>query len=1436
MPLYFVENQGQMDERVAYYIQGSDKTIYFTPEGVTFALTAPGTVTDTARAELPAAKPTPRDDRRGIDGSESITLRRWTVKLDFVGANLNVRPVAEQQAEAVFSYFTGQPDQWHAGLRSYRKLVYPELWPGIDLVYYGTVNQMKYEFIVKPGADPDQIRLAYRGATEVRLNAAGQMDVRTPIGGFQDDTPAAYQEVDGHRVSVPMAYALGSHGLSEVLDRQMSNGNSQTFGFVVGEFDATRPLVLDPAVLVYAGYIGGPYPDIGWDIAVDGAGSAYVTGTTQSNQATFPVLGGPDVSYNGNYDAFVAKVNAAGTALVYAGYIGGASVEDGYGIAVDGAGNAYVTGTTQSDQTTFPVVRGPDVTFNGITDAFVAKVNAAGTALLFAGYIGGASYDNGYDVAVDQAENAYIVGVTESNQTTFPVLGGLDATHNGDRDTFVTKVNAAGTALLYAGYIGGTADDDGKGIAVDGAGNVYVTGGTDSSQTTFPVLGGPDETYNGGIFDAFIAKVNATGTALLYAGYIGGSSTDVGHDIAVDTAGNVYISGFTNSSQTTFPVLGGPDVTYNGSTDAFVAKVNATGTALLYAGYIGGADFDASHSIALDGAGNVYLAGATFSNQTTFPVRDGPDLILEGNTDAFVTKVDAAGASLLYATYIGGAGEENGTGVTVDAAGNVYVVGHTSSNQATFLVLRGPDMTHNGDYDVYVTKLSDGPSTYSVSGHITHNNQPLVGVTVSAGAGGSATTDGNGSYTLSGLAAGSYTLTPSLSSYVFTPATTTVVLPPSQTAANFVATPSIPHADKPVVVLVHGWLGFPGPLSDTCEAVPTQYLGMAGDPDPGFFEQIPAAVRDAGYAVFFAHIASSMWSTPSIGDNARCLANQLDWLRDNRSATSFILVAHSMGGLVSRGYIEDGTLDIQKDVRALITLGTPHEGTPIHRWLPIVLGPVQGSGSLAIYCAFQVAVCEFSVPGAAAFNSLHPPATNMTHYHFVAGAALESERNAIGVATGWALGAGFQDDGIVPAASSRALSFSGNFDRFLTSENHNIFGLTTGSPNYFNDIDYPSAIDCILVVLSNPSTGNCHNEYTSSSSGEDLDLAQASELSGVSWPIDYRTLAAGETFTQSVTIDAGPALFASQWTMGTVAVTLQDPSGTLWGPSEAAANPGVITFTHDLTGSTYLLVHAAAGTWRMILANQSQPAAATQTMSIIIAESAINLTGDVDQTWYTPGQSALVTATLTGAPATAVVTATLNTSDGASLPVPLTSIGNGQYTGNVVVPSSPGYAELKVDANGTSAQGAGFERMSSTLLQVSTGKFLLTDAYLAELELRGPGSYFAAALRLGVGIHATGAGRLALAGDLVDVHGTVVAHALSTVEVVAGDRTVQLRFASEDIWRSGLNGPYMLTHVVLADESGATLLTDTGTEVYLTPAYTLGQFAQGEVYLPLVRK
>jgi hypothetical protein len=298
---------------------------------------------------------------------------------------------------------------------------------------------------------------------------------------------------------------------------------------------------------------------------------------------------------------------------------------------------------------------------------------------------------------------------------------GPDLTYNGGTpDAFVAKVNAAGTALVYCGYIGGSSGDVGFGIALDPSGNAYVAGSTLSNEATFPVTIGPDLTYNGGEGDVFVAKVNAAGNALVYCGYIGGSGYDTSSGIAVDNSGNAYISGSASSTEATFPVTIGPDLTHNGGDDAFVAKVNAAGTALVYCGYIGGVGApdpflgivdEFGYGIAVDSSGSAYVTGYTFSDQATFPVTVGPDLTYNGGQDAFVARVNSAGAMLVYCGYIGGSGDERCEAIAVDSSGNAYVTGSTISSEATFPVIVGPDLTFNdGFYDAFVVKVPSTPT------------------------------------------------------------------------------------------------------------------------------------------------------------------------------------------------------------------------------------------------------------------------------------------------------------------------------------------------------------------------------------------------------------------------------------------------------------------------------------------------------------------------------------------------------------------------------------------------------------------------------------------------------------------------------------------------------------------------------------------------------
>lgn len=701
MPLYFIPNQGQMDERVLYYIQGRDKSIYFGAGEVTFSLMK---FSDKAKdKKLFGSAPFRRIK------AEGKPAERWTVRLEFVGADEKVKPVAEDKTGAVISYFKGRQENWKTGLPTYSRIVYRTLWPGIDLAYSGTENQLKYEFFVHPGADPAAIRLRYRGAEKVAVNGEGRLEVTTPIASFLDDKPAAWQDIGGVRKDVGMSYSLAAEPKTTEGER------TRDLGFKIGAYDPTLTLVLDPSYIAYCGYIGGDYTDGGYGIAVDTNKNVYITGSTASSVATFPVRVGPDLTTNGaldNEDAFVAKVNAAGTGIIYCGYIGGAGLDIGYAIAVNSIGNAYVVGTTDSDQTSFPVRVGPDLTFNGSGgalvggDGFVAKVSASGANLLYCGYIGGSGDDWARGVAVDSLGRAYICGETQSSEYTFPVLSGPDLTYNGGQDAFIAKVNAAGSGLSYCGYIGGEYYEGATAIALDSSSNAYITGYTDSDAATFPVRVGPDLTLNGNS-DAFVAEVNSSGTALVFCGYIGGAGSEYAFGIARDHAGFVYIAGNTTSDELSFPVSIGPDLTYNGGLyDSFIAKVYASGMGLDYCGYIGGSGTEYVGGIAVDSKDYAYVAGKTFSDQTTFPVRGGPGLVYKGMGDAYIARVAPTGRSLSYCGYVGGADIDDGMGIAVDARQNAYLIGETSSPETSFPVLTGPDLTWNYYEDAFVAKIS----------------------------------------------------------------------------------------------------------------------------------------------------------------------------------------------------------------------------------------------------------------------------------------------------------------------------------------------------------------------------------------------------------------------------------------------------------------------------------------------------------------------------------------------------------------------------------------------------------------------------------------------------------------------------------------------------------------------------------------------------------
>jgi hypothetical protein len=687
LPLYFETNRGQTDAQVKFLSRGAGYTLFLTPSKAVLVLTR----------QEPGDTESGKRERR-TDGA--------VVSMAFVGANGGPHVSGREQLPGKVNYFIGNnPRKWRTNIATYAKVLYRDLYPGIDLVYHGRQGQLEYDLVIRPGADLRNIVLEFRGAERLEVDARGDLVMHTEMGAIRQRKPVVYQEINGARREIVGSYAVkGKHRV----------------GFKVAAYDATRPLVIDP-VLFYSTYLGGSFDDHGEGIAVDSTGNAYVTGGTTSSN--FPTTPGAYSTTFGccvgvSNHVFVTKLNPLGSApLIYSTYIGANGDDFGIGIAIDTLGNAYVTGRTGNN---FPTTPGAfQTTFGGGNyDGFVTKLNSSGSALFYSTYLGGSGDDWGVGIAVDGAGSAYVTGRTGS--TNFPTTigafqtafaGGIDSFATpGGTDAFVTKLNPAGSApLLYSTYLGGSANDFGNGIAVDGLGNAYVTGY--SGSTNFPTTAGAFQTTFGGAVDAFVTKLNPLGSApLVYSTFLGGSSGDQGRGIAVDGSGNAYVTGFTGS--TNFPTtLGAFQTSYGGNGDAFVTKLNPAGSApLVYSTYLGGSNEDVGGGIAVDSSGNAYVTGYTFS--TNFPTTPNAfQPTSGGGPDAFVTKLNPDGSATPgYSSYLGGSGFDRAFGIAVDSFGNAYVTGDTSGS---FPTTPGAFQTAPGSlppapfFDAFVSKIAE---------------------------------------------------------------------------------------------------------------------------------------------------------------------------------------------------------------------------------------------------------------------------------------------------------------------------------------------------------------------------------------------------------------------------------------------------------------------------------------------------------------------------------------------------------------------------------------------------------------------------------------------------------------------------------------------------------------------------------------------------------
>jgi hypothetical protein len=717
IPLYFVANQGQVNEKALFYAKASRYTLWLKKEGLVFdSMKAQGAAHSVTGRGQGAEQP-----RRGTLGSqEGITnsphsphspyspksphspkILRDVSRLMFVGSDSDPVMVPVEETKLRVNYFKGKDkSQWHCDIPTSKAVLYKRLYKNIDLKVYGIEKAIEYDWIVKPGGNPEDIKFEYKHVKGTRLDEEGNLLIETDFGELMHKKPVGYQR-NGQRIASRARGRVQGAAHVEVKFKKITDN---TFGFEVGEYDKGRELIIDPVVLAYSTYLGGNHDEWGTGIVVDGSGCVYVTGDTYSSD--FPTLNEYQGDLGGDYDVFITKLDttkSGASSLIYSTYLGGNGYDSGWGIAVDGSGCAYVTGYTFS--TDFPTMNAYQA-HQGSWDAFITKLDTnknGASSLIYSTYLGGNDNESGWGIAVDGSGCAYVTGFTDSPD--FPTLNEYQADQRG-RDAFIIKLDttkSGASSLIYSTYLGGNGYDSGWGIAVDGSGCAYVTGGTESSD--FPTLNEYQADFRG-LNNVFITKLDTTKSdalSLIYSTYLGGDNRDWGHAIAVDGSGCAYVTGGTYS--TDFPTKNQYQGELRGAEDAFITKLDTTKngvSSLIYSTYLGGKSNDHASGIAVDGSGCAYVTGETSSSD--FPTLNQYQAY-QGSLDAFITKLDttkSGASSLIYSTYLGGNNWEWGYEIALDGSGCAYVTGTTySSDFPTLNQYQG----YQGDYDAFIIKL-----------------------------------------------------------------------------------------------------------------------------------------------------------------------------------------------------------------------------------------------------------------------------------------------------------------------------------------------------------------------------------------------------------------------------------------------------------------------------------------------------------------------------------------------------------------------------------------------------------------------------------------------------------------------------------------------------------------------------------------------------------
>ena len=690
LPLSFEANQGQVGPQVKYLARG---------EGYTLFLTSGATVL-------------------GLRSAGAGKATHW-VQLVLQGANTTPAIAAEEQLVGRSNYFVGNDSsKWHANIPTFSRVRYQQVYPGVDLIYYGRQGRLENDFEVNPGINPKVISWRLEGAENVRVGPGGNLLLQVGENEVRLQQPRAYQLEGDQQREIPIHYRV--HG--------------QNVSFSLGKYNRHQKLVIDP-VLTYSTYLGGSGGETAYGVVLDPTGNVYVTGITAS--ATFPAASSAfQTTYAGDGDIFVAEFNPTATGLLFATFLGGTGTDTPAEILLSSFGNLFLVGSTTSSN--FPTTSGvlqPD--YAGNQDAFLTEMKPDGSALIYSTYIGGTGTDFGTAVALDGAGNAYVAGSTQS--TDFPTKNPIQPGNVGQYDAFVTEVSPTGT-LVYSTYMGGALSDYGTGIGVDSSGNVIVSGYTYSSE--FPTQDALQSALSGGS-DLFVTKFTPGSSSLLFSTYLGGTGIDRSLGMVLDASGNIYLTGDTQSSD--FPVTANAyQSTLAGADNTFLTKLDSTGSVLVFSTLFGGAATDQATALTRDSAGNIYVTG--FTQSSNLPLLDPFQNILgiagAGNcgstnlinvpnnlcSDAFVTKFTPSGIPV-FSSFLGGSGNDSGQAIAVDSAGAIYVVGGTTSPNfpATYNAYQWQYLGTDAIGNAFLTKISpnDAPSVALSPQQINFGSEPL---------------------------------------------------------------------------------------------------------------------------------------------------------------------------------------------------------------------------------------------------------------------------------------------------------------------------------------------------------------------------------------------------------------------------------------------------------------------------------------------------------------------------------------------------------------------------------------------------------------------------------------------------------------------------------------------------------------------------------------